>query len=408
MTIQKEQHRLSFMLQTIRIGINATWIVVAGLALYLIFSTNDRTDRPLFLAVLAAALLGVLAIAVLPWSRLLETRWGWPALYAWSALDIVLITVLIDASGAESSVLFVMYGLTTVFFSASYPRPAQWTLLLFTLISYLMGSAIGGWETDVGAVLLRFAVLGSLMYIVSYLSSALLEQNAELERREETQRRTSQELLQVQRFARLGSWVYRPESGEFDWSDELRAIFGASPGEEGIAFFMQAVHPEDRPGLEHALAAATRGGPGFILEHRILRADGSTRYVQAQGQLEEGVTPRTVLGTALDVTERKRAEEYEIKLRELESNRLHALQINDNIVQGLTVAKYAVEMGRLDIASEALQNTLAGAKDIVRNLLKESDGGVQEGSLIRTEPAVLRPPSGDPDGDEGSPSASTA
>ena len=406
--MQKDQHHLSFMLQTIRIGINATWIVVAGLAVYLLFPASDHTDRPRFLAVLILALLGALVIALLPWSRLLQTRWGWPMLYAWSALDILLITVLIDASGAQSSVLFVMYALTTVFFSASYPRVAQWALLLFTLLAYVLGAAISGWEIQEGAVVLRFAVLGSLMYIVSYLSSALLEQNAELERREEHQRRASQELLQVQRFARLGSWVYRPDSGEFEWSEELRKIFGAAADEEGIAFFMQAVHPEDRPGLEHALAAATRGGPGFILEHRIMRADGSTRYVQAQAQLEEGVTPRTVLGTALDVTERKRAEEYDTKLRELESNRQHALQINDNVVQGLTVAKYAVEMGRLDIASEALESTLAGAKHIVRDLLSEGEGGVKEGSLIRTEPAVLRPSVQASDEDEGSASASTA
>src|SRR5688500_7893342 len=127
--MQKEQHRHSFMLQTIRIGINATWIVVAGMAFYLLFSTGDRIDRSRFLAVLMVALLGALVIALLPWKRLLQTRWGWPALYAWSALDIVLITALIDASGAERSVLFVMYALTTVFFSASYPRLAQWALL---------------------------------------------------------------------------------------------------------------------------------------------------------------------------------------------------------------------------------------------------------------------------------------
>lgn len=407
-TMQKEQHRLSFMLQTIRIGINATWIVVAGLAFYLLFSTNEHTERPRFLTVLAVALVGALVVALLPWSQLLQSRWGWPALYAWSALDIVLITVLIDASGAQRSVLFVMYALTTVFFSASYPRVAQWALLLFTLVTYIAAAAVSGWELDEAAVVLRFAVLGSLMYVVSYLSGSLLEQNTELERREEHQRRTSEELLQVQRFARLGSWVYRPESGEFQWSEELRKIFGAPAGEDGIAFFMQAVHPEDRPALERALAAATRGGPGFIVEHRILRPDGSTRFIQAQGQPEEGVTPRTILGTALDVTERKKAEEYEIKLRELESNRQHALQINDNIVQGLTVAKYAVEMGRLDLASEALHSTLASAKHIVRDLLSEDEKGVREGSLVRTEPAVLRTPTGATDADEGPASASTA
>lgn len=408
MLMQKEQHHTTFMLRTIRIGINATWIVVIGLTLYVLFSPSDHTDRARFLAVLAAALAGALLVALLPWPRLLASRWGRPALYAWTALDIVLITVLIDASGAQRSVLFVMYALTTVFFSASYPRVAQWALLVFTLVCYVVGAAISGWDVDVGAILLRFAVLGSLMYIVSYLSSALLEQNSELERRAEDQRRTSQELMDVQRLARLGSWVYRPDSGEFTWSEELRQIYGVSEEEEGISFFLRSVHPEDRTELEEAIAAAARGEPGFTLEHRIVRPDGSVRHLQAQAQLEHGAVPQTVLGTALDITEHKLAEEYEAKLRDLEANRHQALQINDNIVQGLSVAKYAVEMGHLDLAREALESTLTGTKEIVRELLSENAEGIEAGALIRTEPALLRPRRSEADEDEGPSSAFTA
>lgn len=402
-----EQHLTSFLLRTIRIGVNATWMVVAGLAFYLLFA-DQTTDRPRFLAVLLIALIGALVVALLPWPRLLETRLRWPALLSWSALDIVLITVLIDASGAERSVLFVMYALTTVFFSASYPRSAQWGLFLFTLLCYIAAGVVSGWGVNAGSIILRFSVLGSLMYIVSYLSSALLDQNAELERRAEHQRRTSQELLDVQRLAQLGSWVYRPESGEFTWSEELRQIYGAPEDEEGISFFVRSVHQDDRAELEQAIADAARSGAGFTMEHRILRADGSVRHIQAQAQLERDATPRTVLGTALDITERKRAEEYDAKLRDLEANRYQALQINDNIVQGITVAKYAVEMGRLDLAREALDSTLNGAKEIVRDLLSENPEGIEAGALVRTEPALLRPRPTEADDDEGPASASTA
>lgn len=406
--VQKEQHLVSFLLRTIRIGINATWIVVAGLAFYLLFSSGDHVDRPRFIAVLLLALAGAFVIALLPWERLLQTKLGWPALYLWSALDIVLISALIDASDRERSVLFVMYALTTVFFSASYPRVAQWALLLFTLLCYLAAAALGGWPVEFGEVILRFAVLGSLMYIVSYLSSALMEQNAELERHAELQRKTSEQLLEVQKLACLGSWTYHPGTGDFNWSEELRDIYGAPADERGISFFMQSVHPDDRHELEQALSQVGRGGAGFDIEHRILRADGKTRWIQAQGRLEEGVSPPTVLGTALDVTERKRAEEYDAKLRDLQMKRSQALQINDNIVQGITVGKYALEMGRLDIAAEALESTLAGAKEIVNDLLKGDGEAIEPGSLLRSEPAVLRRPVREPNEEEDPPSASTA
>jgi len=404
---QKEQHYVDFLLRTIRIGINATWLVVAGLAFFLLLSSGPGMDRPRFLVVLLVALAGAVIVALLPWSRLLRSTWGWPALYAWSVLDIVLITILIDASGAERSVLFVMYGLTTVFFSASYPRIAQWFLLTFTFVCYVAVGLVGEWDLHLGSFILRASVLTSLMYIVSYLSSALIGQNAELERRAERQRRTSQQLVDVQKLVRLGSWTYEPESGRFAWSDELRDIYGASSDEDGIAFFMQSAHPEDRHDLEEALATTTRNRAGFTLEHRIMRADGSTRYVRAQGQFEQGVSPPTVLGTALDITERKRADEYDTKLRDLEANRSQALQINDDIVQGITVAKYALELGRLDVAAEALESTLAGAKEIVRELL--SDGaGIEPAAVLRTQPAVLHRRTSPNDAGDEAPSASSA
>jgi PAS domain S-box-containing protein len=266
-------------------------------------------------------------------------------------------------------------------------------------------ATIGGWGIDIGALLLRISVLGSLMYIVSYLSRALMGQNAELERQAQRQKRMSNVLMHVQKLARLGSWTYEPGSGRFIWSEELRDIYGAPPDEEGIAFFMRSAHPEDRHQLEEALATATRNRTGFSLEHRIMRADGSIRYVHAQGKFEEDVSPPTVLGTALDITERRRAEEYDAKLRELEASRSQALQINDDIVQGITVAKYALEMGRLDIAAEAMESTLAGAKGIVRDLLSDDAGELGNGGLLRTEPAILHRRS---DPDEGDPAASAS
>lgn len=382
-----DQQLVSYLLRTIRVGINATWLVVAGLAFYLALSTERGIDRPLFLLVLAVALVGALIIALLPWKRLFETRFGMPAMYLWSVLDIVLITFLIHASGGERSVVFVMYGLTTVFFSASYPRHAQIGLLVFTLMAYLVGSAIGNWDLQLPGLVLRFSILASLTYIVSFLSGELIQRNVLLEDQVQDHERTATRLAEAQRLARLGSWSWSPRSGVFTASEELLDIYGLKDTPSSPGFLVDLSHERDRDLVSEALEKARSRGSSFIFEHCVVRGDVE-RHVLAQGRVERDGLDQVIIGTALDITERKRAEEYETELRELATKKQQALQINDNLVQGLTVAKYALEMGRLDIAQNAVEKTLEAAREIVAGLLADV-GGIEPGSLVRTEAAVV-------------------
>ena len=376
------------LLRTVRVGINATWLVVAGLAGFLATSSADSIDRGLFLGVLVAALAGVVAIGLLPWERLFETRLGMPTLYLWSILDIVLITLLIHASGGGRSVVFVMYALTTVFFSASYPRVAQIALLLFTVAAYLAGSVLGGWHVQTPGLILRISILASITYIVSFLSGELIRRNLLLEEQVSEHHKTAIRLAEAQRLARLGSWSWNPRSGAFSASEELIDIYGLKDAPSNPGFLVDMSHPDDRDTPATALERARSRGASFIFEHRVVRGDGSDRHVLAQGRVEGDRDDPLVIGTALDVTERKRAEQYEAHLRDLETKKRQALQINDNLVQGLTVAKYALEMGRLDIARTAVESTLQAARAIVAELLSES-GTIEPGSLIRTEAAIV-------------------
>ena len=69
-----------------------------------------------------------------------------------------------------------------------------------------------------------------------------------------------------------------------------------------------------------------------------------------------------------------------------------ALEINDDIVQGLTVAKYAMDAGDNVRAKEAVERTLKSARQIVTDLLNDDDAGdlrLGPGDLIRLEPATV-------------------
>lgn len=76
-----------------------------------------------------------------------------------------------------------------------------------------------------------------------------------------------------------------------------------------------------------------------------------------------------------------------------------ALEINDNIVQGLTVAKYAMTMGSDAQSKQAIEDTLRRARSLITDLLGEPGTGreLRPGDLRRTTAAtVLEPRNGGP------------
>ena len=68
-----------------------------------------------------------------------------------------------------------------------------------------------------------------------------------------------------------------------------------------------------------------------------------------------------------------------------------ALEINDNIVQGLSVAKYALDQGHDDRSKAAVEDTLKSAREIITELLGERDSEVElgPGELRRKRPATV-------------------
>jgi len=152
--------------------------------------------------------------------------------------------------------------------------------------------------------------------------------------RDVTERKTTDERLRksqaslaaAQRMVHLGSWELDLSSltdlnaNPLRWSDEVYRIFGYQPGEfePTNERFLAAVHPDDRERVESAVAKALQEGKEFKIEHRIVLPNGSERIVEQQSDvIFSSGKPLKMMGTVLDITERRRAEE---KLRESEEN----------------------------------------------------------------------------------------
>jgi PAS domain S-box-containing protein len=117
----------------------------------------------------------------------------------------------------------------------------------------------------------------------------------------------------------LGTWEYNLTSSEFYCSKEFRTVYGF-PHNHAVTYqaFIEHVHPDDLKGVEEAIQQATTPGKGgyYELTYRILRFDNhETRWVKAQGTVyfDQGLVSRFI-GTVLDITEIKAAEEKSAKL----------------------------------------------------------------------------------------------
>jgi integral membrane sensor domain MASE1 len=101
-------------------------------------------------------------------------------------------------------------------------------------------------------------------------------------------------------------------------------------------------------------------------------------------QTFSGVAAVTALLLAAVVAERRQAETASAQARSRE-----ALEINDNIVQGLAVARYAVQAGRTELAADALDTTLTDARAMIGDLLDQlpPEAVTHPGALRRRSPA---------------------
>lgn len=117
-------------------------------------------------------------------------------------------------------------------------------------------------------------------------------------------------LAEGQRLSHTGSWGRNVRTGEIFWSPETFRILGLDPDQTKPTreAFFQVLHPED---LESFLATekALREQNSFEYNYRIVRPDGSTRYIHAirRNIRNEAGEIVELVGTLMDVTEQNRA-----------------------------------------------------------------------------------------------------
>ncbi len=142
----------------------------------------------------------------------------------------------------------------------------------------------------------------------------------ELQKHKETEKalKTSEYRFQMShKHANVGAWEWNIETDEFYWSETMPIIFGRQNSRSPITKndFMSLVHPDDREKVDEAIAACFDGDE-YKVDHRIILADGTIRWILEAGDItrDENNQPISMLGIAKDITDRKIEETKQLLL----------------------------------------------------------------------------------------------
>jgi PAS domain S-box-containing protein len=196
-------------------------------------------------------------------------------------------------------------------------RGSGWAMLMVVMISIPIVSELLQRSENTGLRTLRLLVaiaailcLASAAYIKEYLARRELAFHFGV---------ANDRLRLAMQAGTSVAWESDVRSGQEFWFGDLETIFGIRSDTYAATVdeFIRWVHPDDRSHVSEALTDARQNRKLYVAEFRIVRPDGSVRWLAARGKFYYSMNgdPERMLGVSVDTTERKVAEE---KLREYE------------------------------------------------------------------------------------------
>jgi PAS domain S-box-containing protein len=194
---------------------------------------------------------------------------------------------------------------------------------------------------------------------------------------------------------KVGIWQWDLEKDELLIEPELRELLGYDARDEHVDASAQ-IHAEDLPSLRRAARDHAQGlTPHFELQHRMLDKNGNVRWFLSRGQAM--VSRNRLIGTAIDITERKHNEDEKSQaVLQLQEQRNELAHLGRAAMAGALSGAVAHELNQplsamMSNARAALQFLARGDREEIKEILLdiESDGR-RAGNVIRHLRSLLR------------------
>jgi PAS domain S-box-containing protein len=152
----------------------------------------------------------------------------------------------------------------------------------------------------------------------------------ERHRAEDALRHSEAYLAEAQRLSHTGSWAWNVGTKGIFWSVETFQLFGFDPNTTTPTpeSFLSRVHPDDRASIELVETELYKGNDAEY-NYRIILPDGAIRYISSVAHPIRNHSGQVIefVGTVMDVTERKRAEEERERLRQVQADLAHLSRV---------------------------------------------------------------------------------
>jgi PAS domain S-box-containing protein len=298
----------------------------------------------------------------------------WPALHLGDApVSLFLCAVILSAwfggtgpgslATALSALAFYYYFLPPTHSLAAKPEEIP-RLLIFLVSAVFVGSLSVAQRRATESLRSARDDLKVTVRELQNTNEALQAESRERKSAEESLRRSEGYLAEAQRLSHTGSWASIPARGEIKYfSEECYRVLGFDPHDEQPRYetFFQRIHLDDQPKVREAVEKAGRENTEFELDYRIVHPGGEIREIHVIGHPVPSPTGDFVefVGTVIDITERKRAEE---SVRQAQSD---LARVNRVTTMGELTASLAHEV------NQPIAAAVTNAKTCLRWLTRE-------------------------------------
>jgi len=209
---------------------------------------------------------------------------------------------------------------------------------------------------------------------------ALARDISDRKRAEESLRESESYLTEAQRLSHTGSWALDVTSGRYLYtSEEFARLFGFDPGGEKptTKAILERMHPDDRISWQRILEKSVREKLDTTSQYRIVLPDGSIRHIHTIRHPVVNSAGEVVklVGTSIDITERKRAEEQlrasEARFRTFVDHATDAFFLHDD------------DSVVIDVNRQACDSLGYSREELIGMHPRDFDAGLDEPALAR-------------------------